>query len=161
MKVAVGMSGGVDSSVTALILKKQGFDVIGIFMKNWEEDDPICPAIQDYEDALLVAQKIGIPLYSFNFSKAYWDQVFQGFLDDLKKGFTPNPDVLCNREIKFNVLLQKAHELGADKLATGHYAQISPNLELLKGSNPHKDQSYFLYTLTSNILEQTLFPIGS
>ena len=109
MKVAVGMSGGVDSSVTALILKKQGFDVIGIFMKNWEEDDPICPAIQDYEDALLVAQKIGIPLYSFNFSKAYWDQVFQGFLDDLKKGFTPNPDVLCNREIKFNVLLQKAH----------------------------------------------------
>ena len=108
MKIAVGMSGGVDSSVTAFILKEAGHDVIGIFMKNWDEDDRECPAIQDYEDALSVCQKLNIPLYSFNFSKEYWDNVFVSFLEDLKKGFTPNPDIFCNREIKFNVLMQKA-----------------------------------------------------
>jgi tRNA-specific 2-thiouridylase len=160
MKIAVGMSGGVDSSVTALLLKEMGHEVIGIFMKNWDEDDKECPAIQDYEDALSVCQKLNIPLYSFNFSEEYWDSVFVNFLDDLKKGFTPNPDIFCNKEIKFNVLLQKAFELGAEKLATGHYADISPQFELLKGRDKNKDQSYFLYTLTSNILEKALFPVG-
>lgn len=161
MKVAVGMSGGVDSSVTALLLKEAGYDVIGIFMKNWDEDDKDCPAIQDYEDALSVAQKINIPLYSFNFSDEYWDQVFVSFLEDLKKGFTPNPDIFCNREIKFNVLLKKAFELGAEKLATGHYANISDQFELIKGSDKNKDQSYFLYALNSAVLEKALFPVGS
>lgn len=165
MKIAVGMSGGVDSSVTALLLKEAGHDVIGIFMKNWDEDDDndnkTCPAIQDYEDALSVCQKLNIPLYSFNFSAEYWDQVFLGFLDDLKKGFTPNPDIFCNREIKFNVLMQKAFELGAEKLATGHYANISPQFELVRGIDKNKDQSYFLFTLTSNILEKVLFPVGA
>ncbi|MBM3193196.1 MAG: tRNA 2-thiouridine(34) synthase MnmA [Chlamydiae bacterium] len=161
MKIAVGMSGGVDSSVSALLLKEMGHDVIGIFMKNWDEDDKECPAIQDYEDALSVCQKLDIPLYSFNFSNEYWDAVFVNFLDDLKKGFTPNPDIFCNKEIKFNVLLQKALELGAEKLATGHYAQISPEFELLKGRDKNKDQSYFLYTLTSDILKKALFPVGA
>lgn len=160
VKVAVGMSGGVDSSVTALLLKESGFDVIGIFMKNWDEEDKECPAIQDYEDALSVSQKLNIPLYSFNFAKEYWDLVFTGFLEDLKKGFTPNPDIFCNREIKFNVLLQKAFELGAEKLATGHYANISDTFDLVKGSDSTKDQSYFLYTLKSNILQKALFPVG-
>ncbi len=161
MKIAVGMSGGVDSSVTALLLKNAGHDVIGIFMKNWDEDDKECPAIQDYEDALSVCQKIDIPLYSFNFSEEYWNQVFVGFLDDLKKGFTPNPDIFCNREIKFNVLLQKAFDLGAEKLATGHYAMIGPQFELLKGLDKNKDQSYFLHALSSAVLEKALFPVGS
>ncbi len=165
MKIAVGMSGGVDSSVTALLLKEAGHDVIGIFMKNWDEDDNIdsktCPAVQDYEDALSVCQKLNIPLYSFNFSNEYWDQVFVGFLDDLKKGFTPNPDIFCNREIKFNVLMQKAFELGAEKLATGHYANVGPQYELVRGIDKNKDQSYFLFTLTSDILEKVLFPVGA
>ncbi len=161
MKVAVGMSGGVDSSVTALLLKEKGYDVIGIFMKNWDEDDLECPAIQDYEDALSVCQKIGIPLYSFNFSNEYWDGVFVNFLDDLKKGFTPNPDIFCNREIKFNVLLQKAFELGAEKLATGHYAMINDQFELIKGLDKGKDQSYFLHALRSDVLERALFPVGA
>ena len=161
MKIAVGMSGGVDSSVTAFILKEAGHDVIGIFMKNWDEDDRECPAIQDYEDALSVCQKLNIPLYSFNFSKEYWDNVFVSFLEDLKKGFTPNPDIFCNREIKFNVLMQKAFELGAEKLATGHYANISNSFELVKGLDPNKDQSYFLHALSSDILKKSLFPVGS
>jgi tRNA-specific 2-thiouridylase len=155
------MSGGVDSSVTALLLKEAGHEVIGIFMKNWDEDDAECPAIQDYEDALSVCQKIDIPLYSFNFSSDYWDLVFENFLSDLKKGFTPNPDIFCNREIKFNVLLKKAFELGAEKLATGHYANISENFELLKGIDKNKDQSYFLHALTSSVLEKALFPVGA
>lgn len=161
MKVAVGMSGGVDSSVTALLLKEKGCDVIGIFMKNWDEDDTECPAIQDYEDALSVCQKIGIPLYSFNFSNEYWDGVFVNFLDDLKKGFTPNPDIFCNREIKFNVLLQKAFELGAEKLATGHYAMVNDKFELVKGLDKGKDQSYFLHAVKSDVLEKALFPVGA
>jgi tRNA-specific 2-thiouridylase len=160
MKIAVGMSGGVDSSVTALLLKKMGHEVIGIFMKNWDEEDENCPAIQDYEDALSVCQKIQIPLYSFNFAKEYWDGVFKNFIADLKKGFTPNPDVFCNKEIKFNVLLKKAIELGAEKLATGHYADISENFELLKGSDANKDQSYFLHALNTEILKKALFPLG-
>jgi tRNA-specific 2-thiouridylase len=160
MKIAVGMSGGVDSSVTALLLKQAGHEVIGIFMKNWDEDDKECPAIRDYEDALSVCQKIQIPLYSFNFSKEYWDGVFLNFLQDLKNGYTPNPDVFCNKEIKFNVLLKKALELGAEKLATGHYADISEDFELLKGEDNSKDQSYFLHALSSEVLKKALFPLG-
>ncbi len=158
-KVAVGLSGGVDSSVSALLLKEQGFEVIGMFMKNWE-DDELCPAVQDYEDALLAAAKIGIPLYTFNFAKEYWDLVFTNFLEDLRKGFTPNPDVFCNREIKFDLLLHRAFELGCEKLATGHYASISQDLQLLKGDDPNKDQSYFLHAIKANVLEHTLFPVG-
>ena len=161
MKVAVGMSGGVDSSVAAYLLKKKGYEVVGLFMKNWDDsDDEFCPAAQDYEDALAVAEHLGIPLYSFNFAKEYWDNVFQDFIDDLEKGFTPNPDILCNREIKFKVFLEKALELGADFLATGHYARIGPNHELLRGKDLSKDQSYFLHALSSSVLQKVLFPIG-
>ena len=160
-KIAVGMSGGVDSSVTAFLLKEAGFDVIGLFMKNWEEEEGPCPALQDYDDALSVAETLKIPLYAFNFSKEYWDQVFTGFLEDLKKGFTPNPDIFCNKEIKFNVLLQKAKDLGALKLATGHYARIGENGTLLKGLDGNKDQSYFLYMLQQPVLEEALFPLGT
>lgn len=158
--VAVGMSGGVDSSVSAYLLKKAGYNVIGLFMKNWDEDDELCPAIQDYEDALLVAEQIGIPLHSFNFSKEYWNSVFERFLFELKSGRTPNPDIWCNKEIKFKVFLNKAKEIGADFLATGHYAAVGPNKELLRGLDANKDQSYFLYTLTEDLLQQILFPLG-
>lgn len=154
------MSGGVDSSVAALLLKEQGYDVIGLFMKNWDdEDDEHCPASKDYEDALSVAEQLKIPLYAFNFSKEYWNQVFTHFIDELKDGHTPNPDILCNREIKFKVFLEKAFELGADFLATGHYACIK-DLQLLKGNDPGKDQSYFLYTLKRELLKKILFPVG-
>ena len=158
--IAVGLSGGVDSAVTAYLLKKEGYKVIGFFMKNWEEDEH-CPAEQDYEDALAVSEKIGIPLYSFNFSKEYFDNVFQDLLDGLKKGTTPNPDILCNREIKFSIFMQKALSLGATHLATGHYARISKNYELERGIDLNKDQSYFLYTLKKDILKKTLFPLGN
>lgn len=157
--IAVGLSGGVDSAVTAYLLKKDGYKVIAFFMKNWEEDAH-CPAEQDYLDALSVAETIGIPLYSFNFSKEYFDNVFQDLLNGLKKGTTPNPDILCNREIKFSVFLQKALSLGATHLATGHYAQISNDYQLQRGVDSNKDQSYFLYTLKEEILKKTLFPLG-
>lgn len=161
IKVAVGMSGGVDSSTSALLLKEKGYEVIGLFMKNWDDDeDEFCPAAKDYEDALIVAEKLKIPLYAFNFSKEYWDLVFTHFLEELQAGRTPNPDILCNREIKFKVFLEKALELGADFLATGHYAGIGPGYELLKGKDPGKDQSYFLYTLKQDLLKKILFPIG-
>ena len=163
--VVVGMSGGVDSSVAALLLKEQGYDVIGLFMKNWEEKDlsGSCRSAQDYQDVVNVCQQLNIPCYSVNFVQEYWDHVFSHFLKELRLGYTPNPDILCNREIKFKVFFEKAMSLGADYLATGHYCQIAtdpPFFQLLKGVDPHKDQSYFLYTLHSSTLEKVLFPIG-
>ena len=155
--VAVGMSGGVDSAVSALLLKEAGYDVFGLFMKNWDEKE--CPAEADYQDIVAICHKLDIPYYTVNFTDAYYNQVFAGFVEDLKKGFTPNPDILCNREIKFDALFKKALELGADYLATGHYAQTD-HIHLLKGNDLNKDQSYFLYTIKSAILEKTLFPIG-
>jgi tRNA-uridine 2-sulfurtransferase len=162
--VVVGMSGGVDSSVSALLLKQQGYRVIGLFMKNWEEKDAsgVCKSTQDYEDVVKVCEQLDIPYYSVNFVKEYEELVFSHFLEELKMGFTPNPDILCNREIKFKVFFEKAMSLGADFLATGHYCQKS-NEEvpsLLKGADPNKDQSYFLYTMPCNTLKKVLFPIG-
>lgn len=165
--VVVGMSGGVDSSLTALLLKEQGYRVIGMFMKNWEEQGPDgqCRSAADYEDVIRVCEQIDIPYYSINFVKEYWDNVFAHFLEDCRAGFTPNPDILCNREIKFKALLEKAVGLGADYLATGHYCQniLLPNgtQHLVKGEDPGKDQSYFLYTLTEKILKKVLFPVGA
>lgn len=159
------MSGGVDSSVAALLLKQQGYQVIGIFMKNWEEVDEngVCPATFEYEDVARVCKQIDIPYFAVNFAKEYEKNVFSHFLEEYKAGFTPNPDILCNREIKFKVLLEKAIELGADFLATGHYCQtkeIQGEMCLLRGADPSKDQSYFLYTLKESILRKVLFPIG-
>jgi len=163
--VVVGMSGGVDSSVSALLLKEQGYHVIGLFMKNWEENDDQgrCKSSQDYEDVVSVCEQLRIPYYSVNVVKEYWDNVFTHFLEELQLGFTPNPDILCNREIKFKLFLEKAMGLGADFLATGHYAKIQETdngLILLKGTDPNKDQSYFLYTLKQEALQKVLFPIG-
>jgi len=159
--VVVGMSGGVDSSVSALLLKQQGFRVIGLFMKNWEEKDEngVCLSTSDYEDVVRVCEKIDIPYYAVNFSKEYWNHVFSMALEDFEEGSTPNPDILCNREIKFKVLLERALQLGAEYLATGHYCQ-NKNQQLHKGADPGKDQSYFLHTITDKILEKVLFPIG-
>lgn len=163
--VVVGMSGGVDSSVVALLLKQQGYNVIGMFMKNWEEKDAdgVCQSVADYEDVVRVCDKIGIPYYSVNFAKEYWDNVFASCLDEFKKGNTPNPDVLCNREIKFKVLFDRAMELGGDYLATGHYCRIAHQDNetlLLKGIDPNKDQSYFLHMVKEETLKKVLFPIG-
>jgi tRNA-specific 2-thiouridylase len=161
-KVVVGMSGGVDSSVSALLLKQEGYQVIGMFMKNWEEGEE-CPAERDFEDVVRVCNALQIPYYSVNFSKHYWDDVFSQFLRDYEAGLTPNPDVLCNREIKFKHLLNKAFELGGDFLATGHYCQIGnaqENVSLLRGLDPNKDQSYFLCQVQQEALRKTLFPIG-
>lgn len=158
-KVIVGMSGGVDSSVSALLLKKAGHEVIGLFMKNWEEDG-ICPAAADFEDVSLVCKQIGIPYYTVNFAKEYQEQVFSDFLSESLAGRTPNPDILCNREIKFKVFYEKAIELGADYLATGHYAQVDEKANLLRGNDTNKDQSYFLYAVRSEVLKHVLFPIG-
>lgn len=164
--VVVGMSGGVDSSVAALLLKQQGYRVIGLFMKNWEELDEngVCTSAKEYEDVVAVCEKLEIPHYSVNFVKEYRENVFAHFLDEFKKGQTPNPDILCNREIKFKVLLQRAKELGADFLATGHYCRIGKSSEglprLLKGIDPGKDQSYFLYAIEGQALQNVLFPIG-
>lgn len=160
--VVVGMSGGVDSSVSALLLKRQGYRVIGMFMKNWEETDDKgqCRASKDYEDVIKVCEQIGIPYYSVNFAKEYERDVFSQFLAELKAGYTPNPDILCNREIKFKAFLEKALSLGADYLATGHYCRTLDN-QLHKGSDPSKDQSYFLYTIKSISLQKVLFPIGN
>lgn len=159
--IAVGMSGGVDSSVAALLLKEQGFNVIGLFMKNWEEDDPQghCLASKEAEDAAAVCSQIDIPFYSVNFVKEYREGVFEQFLTECKAGLTPNPDILCNREIKFKVFLNKAKELGASRLATGHYCRVE-NGHLFKGTDPNKDQSYFLHAVDSNALHFALFPIG-
>ena len=165
IKVIVGMSGGVDSSVTALLLQQQGYSVEGLFMKNWDEDDDTdyCTARQDMLDAKSVADLLKIPLHTANFASEYWDNVFENFLSSYKNGRTPNPDVLCNKEIKFKVFLDYAEILGADFIATGHYAQKSEkngHTYLLKGSDSNKDQSYFLHAVNESAFSRTLFPIG-
>jgi len=161
-KVVIGMSGGVDSSVSALLLKQQGYEVIGLYMKNWEELDAsgTCSSQKDFEDVAKVCEQIDIPYYTVNFVKEYREHVFEHFLRELKAGNTPNPDILCNREIKFKALLDKAIALGADFLATGHYARVDDHHRLLKGLDPAKDQSYFLYSLKESTLAKVLFPIG-
>lgn len=160
--VVVGMSGGVDSSVSALLLKEQGYQVIGLFMKNWEEADGRgqCMASKEYDDVVKVCQQIGIPYYSVNFVEEYRDNVFKEFLASVQAGLTPNPDILCNREIKFKVFLEKAMGLGADFLATGHYCRTDGKGHLLKGLDPAKDQSYFLHAVEPGALRNVLFPIG-
>ncbi len=163
--VVVGMSGGVDSSVAAYLLKEQGYRVIGLFMKNWEElaESGSCQAAQDYDDVVQVCDRLDIPHYAVNFSDDYLKNVFEEFLSDYSQGYTPNPDILCNREIKFKIFLNKAIELGADFLATGHYCRTLPyhgQACLAKGLDSTKDQSYFLYTLQSEQLQKVLFPLG-
>ncbi len=164
-KVVVGMSGGVDSSVAALLLKEQGFRVEGLFMKNWEEDDgtEYCTAREDLADAQAVADRLGIPLHGANFAAEYWDNVFEHFLCEYRAGRTPNPDILCNREIKFKAFLEYALMLGADCIATGHYArrgEADGRATLLKGVDRNKDQSYFLHQVGHAELGKTLFPLG-
>lgn len=163
MRVVVGISGGVDSSVAAYLLKKQGYDVVGLFMINWDADDGQCTAMEDYEDVKRVCDKIGIPYFSVNYAKEYYDRVFTYFLDEYKKGRTPNPDVLCNREIKFGPFLEKAKQLGADMIATGHYAktfQKDGKTYLCKASDLTKDQSYFLNQLSQSQLSSVIFPLA-
>ena len=184
IRVIVGMSGGVDSSVSAYLLKKQGFQVEGLFMKNWEEDDTeeYCSATEDLADAQSVCDQLNIPLNSINFSAEYWDNVFEYFLQEYAAGRTPNPDIMCNKEIKFKAFLDYSLQLGADYIATGHYVQRtfleeelekanlegfptalnSPDngIQMLRGLDSHKDQSYFLYTLGQSQLRRSLFPVG-
>ncbi|NGQ96248.1 tRNA 2-thiouridine(34) synthase MnmA [Brevibacillus sp. SYP-B805] len=164
-RVVVGMSGGVDSSVTAYLLKQQGYDVIGIFMKNWDDTDEFghCTAEDDFQDVRRVCDQIGIPYYTVNFEREYMEKVFQYFLDEYRKGRTPNPDVMCNREIKFGEFLSKALDLGADYIATGHYARVEMQdgeYKLLRGADPNKDQTYFLNQLSQAQLSKAMFPIG-
>lgn len=164
-RVVVGMSGGVDSSVAAYLLKQQGYDVIGVFMKNWDDTDEfgVCTATEDYEDVIRVCNQIGIPYYAVNFEKEYWDKVFTYFLDEYKAGRTPNPDVMCNKEIKFKAFLEHALKLGADYLATGHYAQvkiIDGEYKMLRGKDVNKDQTYFLNQLSQEQISKVMFPIG-
>ncbi len=161
--IIVGISGGVDSSVTALILKNQGFEVECVFMKNWEGDSDQCTSEEDYKDALAVCDSIDIPIRSTNFSNEYWESVFKNFIDEYSKGRTPNPDVLCNKEVKFKAFLNYATDIGGAKIATGHYARIEQHddtFKLLKGADSNKDQSYFLYLLDQKMLSKSLFPIG-
>ncbi|MCB1085276.1 MAG: tRNA 2-thiouridine(34) synthase MnmA [Chlamydiia bacterium] len=159
MKIAVALSGGVDSSVSLYLLKKMGYNLFALFMRNWEEEEGPCVSEEDAEDARRVCELLDIPFYPINFTKDYWDNVFSHFLKEIEAGHTPNPDILCNREIKFKALFEKAKSLGADALATGHYCQTK-NGELYKGNDPGKDQSYFLYTVKSPILKETFFPVG-
>ena len=165
-KVIVGMSGGVDSSVSAWLLQQQGYQVEGLFMKNWEEDDgeEYCTAADDLADAQAVCDKLGMKLHKINFAAEYWDNVFEHFLEEYKAGRTPNPDILCNKEIKFKAFLEfAAEDLGADFIATGHYvrrADVNGTSQLLRGLDGNKDQSYFLYTLSHEQIAQSLFPVG-
>ena len=169
-KVVVGMSGGVDSSVSAILLQQQGYEVIGLFMRNWDSladgelDGPTtstgqCPQEADYDDAKAVCDKLGIPLYRKDFVKEYWDYVFTYFLDELKNGRTPNPDIMCNKYIKFDMFAKEARKLGADYIATGHYARMN-NGHLLRGIDSNKDQTYFLSQVSKEQLENVLFPVG-
>ena len=170
-KVVVGMSGGVDSSVAAILLQQKGYEVIGLFMRNWDStlnndylgnpnlNNNICPQEEDYNDALKVCEKLNIPLHRIDFVKEYWDYVFTYFLDELKKGRTPNPDIMCNKYIKFDCFLKEAKKLGADFVATGHYARLENN-KLLRGIDDNKDQTYFLSQLSKNQLKDILFPVG-
>lgn len=165
VRVVVGMSGGVDSSVTALLLKRQGFDVIGVFMKNWDDTDEngVCTAEEDAEDVRRVCDQIGIPYYTVNFEREYYNKVFEYFLEEYRRGRTPNPDVMCNREIKFGEFLQKALALGADAVAMGHYARVERRggeYRLLRGVDGSKDQTYFLHQLDQSQLSRAMFPIG-
>ncbi len=164
-RVVVGMSGGVDSSVAALLLKQQGYDVVGIFMKNWDDTDEngVCTATEDYDDVIRVCNQLDIPYYAVNFEKQYWDKVFTYFLEEYKAGRTPNPDVMCNKEIKFKAFMEHAMSLGADYLATGHYARVHENkgkYEMLRGIDENKDQTYFLNQLSQDVLAKVMFPIG-
>lgn len=164
-KVIVGMSGGVDSSVAALLLQQQGYIVEGLFMKNWEEDDntEYCTAKEDLADAQSVCDRLNIPLHQANFAAEYWDNVFEHFLNEYRLGRTPNPDILCNREIKFKVFLEYAKVLGAKYIATGHYARLQHTegkTQLLRGLDTNKDQSYFLQAVSSTEFENCLFPVG-
>ncbi|MEM8844197.1 MAG: tRNA 2-thiouridine(34) synthase MnmA [Pseudomonadota bacterium] len=166
MHIVVGLSGGVDSAIAAYLLKKDGHKVDAIFMKNWEEDDSEehCSAAQDLEDAELVCEKLGLSLRAVNFSTEYWDYVFEYFLAEHKAGRTPNPDILCNTEIKFKAFLDYATELGAEKIATGHYARLSEhnnNFQLLMATDTNKDQSYFLHGLNQQQLSHSMFPLGN
>lgn len=170
-KVVIGISGGVDSSVAALLLKNMGYEVIGLFMRNWDStinndllgnpslENPICPQEADYNDALKVCEKLNIPLHRIDFVKEYWEMVFQYFLDELKLGRTPNPDIMCNKYIKFDLFYKEALKLGADYIATGHYAKIIDG-KLFKATDLNKDQSYFLSQINRDILDKVIFPLG-
>lgn len=162
MRIVVGMSGGVDSAVSALLLKRAGHEVIGIFMNNWEEegDEGVCTNESDWRDVRDVCDQIGIPYYSVNFAREYRERVFSLFLSEYKAGRTPNPDVLCNREIKFKAFLDLAMKLEADKMATGHFVRTDEKGRLLRGVDANKDQSYFLYMIHEAQLKKSLFPVG-
>ena len=169
-KVVLGISGGVDSSASAVILKNEGYEVIGLFMRNWDSTlngeaeefsiEGICPQEQDYNDALKVCNKLGIKLHRIDFVKEYWDYVFTYFLDELKLGRTPNPDIMCNKYIKFDMFLKEARKLGADYIATGHYARLEDG-KLLRGIDSNKDQTYFLSQIPKENLKNVLFPVGN
>src|SRR5699024_5486114 len=164
-RIVVGMSGGVDSSVTALLLKQQGYEVVGVFMKNWDDTDEfgVCTATKDYEDVMKVCHQIGITYYTVNFEEQYWEKVFTYFLDEYKNGRTPNPDVMCNKEIKFKAFIDYALSIVAEYVATRHYARIveqDGQKWLLRGKDNNKDQTYFLHQIKPDVLGKVLFPLG-